>query len=438
MALAQITIRRGTTAEWAAANPVLGDGEMGYDSTLKRVKVGDGASSWVGLGWSTMAPGEVQSVLDAATIIDQADTPTDASVANLITTPGSQTSTQLFTAIVGGLSDPASDIGAAGRSMIADGFTNRTSSFANPEFTRANGGAPVFTRAGSPFASDFNSLYWPCVVDARAMFGASALDEFYLYASSNHEPIHNKSGVALFSGPTELGPWTYRGRVYRDDVSGQQTETPTVFADPTREYKAIMLYQQENVAGAVGGQTTMWAVSNDGVNWTRGGIAIDIPSDWPSDGHTGYVHVVRIGDKLFAHGLAGGYSWPMWAISESTDGRRWRMQREPLSAGTDIIGESGRRIEWNMTNIVPWRGRAWWIGLTNKQPTWESPRDCRIAVAPISDDLRSLSARPEVQLYPPQGAENVQYHSVFAFVGRDARLYLYYQVDNSFYAGVVN
>lgn len=98
MALAQITIRRGTTAEWAAANPVLGDGEMGYDSTLKRVKVGDGVSSWVGLGWSTMAPGEVQSVLTAATIIDQADTPTDASVANLITTPGSQTNTQLSAA----------------------------------------------------------------------------------------------------------------------------------------------------------------------------------------------------------------------------------------------------------------------------------------------------------------------------------------------------
>ncbi|WP_323986184.1 sialate O-acetylesterase [Microbacterium plantarum] len=99
MALAQITIRRGTTAEWAAANPVLGDGEMGYDSTLKRVKVGDGVVSWVGLGWSTMSPGEVQSVLTAATIIDQADTPTDASVANLITTPGSQTNTQLSTAI---------------------------------------------------------------------------------------------------------------------------------------------------------------------------------------------------------------------------------------------------------------------------------------------------------------------------------------------------
>lgn len=41
--------RRGTTAEWTAANPVLGDGELGYDRTTGEVRVGDGVATWTAL-----------------------------------------------------------------------------------------------------------------------------------------------------------------------------------------------------------------------------------------------------------------------------------------------------------------------------------------------------------------------------------------------------
>lgn len=41
-----IQLRRGTSAEWAAANPVLAFGEPGYDSTLKIIKVGNGVTAW--------------------------------------------------------------------------------------------------------------------------------------------------------------------------------------------------------------------------------------------------------------------------------------------------------------------------------------------------------------------------------------------------------
>lgn len=41
--------RRGTTAEWTAANPVLGDGELGYNRTTGEVKIGDGTSTWTAL-----------------------------------------------------------------------------------------------------------------------------------------------------------------------------------------------------------------------------------------------------------------------------------------------------------------------------------------------------------------------------------------------------
>lgn len=38
--------RRGTAAEWSAANPVLGAGEIGYTTDTKVVKVGDGVTAW--------------------------------------------------------------------------------------------------------------------------------------------------------------------------------------------------------------------------------------------------------------------------------------------------------------------------------------------------------------------------------------------------------
>lgn len=44
--IAQILLRRGTAAEWAAANPVLALGEPGWDSTNDRFKVGNGHAAW--------------------------------------------------------------------------------------------------------------------------------------------------------------------------------------------------------------------------------------------------------------------------------------------------------------------------------------------------------------------------------------------------------
>lgn len=48
--IAQIQMRRGTSAEWAAAAPViLSAGEPGYDTTEKKMKVGDGSTEWANL-----------------------------------------------------------------------------------------------------------------------------------------------------------------------------------------------------------------------------------------------------------------------------------------------------------------------------------------------------------------------------------------------------
>lgn len=45
----QIQVRRGTTAQWAAANPILAAGEPGYDITLALFKIGNGTLHWLDL-----------------------------------------------------------------------------------------------------------------------------------------------------------------------------------------------------------------------------------------------------------------------------------------------------------------------------------------------------------------------------------------------------
>jgi hypothetical protein len=47
----RIQVRRGTTSQWNTANPTLEEGEIGYNSTLGQIKVGDGASVWADLDY---------------------------------------------------------------------------------------------------------------------------------------------------------------------------------------------------------------------------------------------------------------------------------------------------------------------------------------------------------------------------------------------------
>jgi len=47
----RIQVRRGTTSQWNTANPTLEEGEIGYNSTLGQIKVGDGATVWADLDY---------------------------------------------------------------------------------------------------------------------------------------------------------------------------------------------------------------------------------------------------------------------------------------------------------------------------------------------------------------------------------------------------
>lgn len=50
-AITTIQFRRGTAAQWTAANPVLAAGEMGWEQDSGEFKIGDGTTAWASLGY---------------------------------------------------------------------------------------------------------------------------------------------------------------------------------------------------------------------------------------------------------------------------------------------------------------------------------------------------------------------------------------------------
>ncbi len=53
----EIQLRRGAAADWTSADPVLAQGEMGYETDTGKSKVGDGSTSWTGLAYFTTGAG---------------------------------------------------------------------------------------------------------------------------------------------------------------------------------------------------------------------------------------------------------------------------------------------------------------------------------------------------------------------------------------------
>jgi hypothetical protein len=67
MAHTEIRFRRGKAAFWESENPILRDGEPGYEKDTRKLKVGDGSTPWRDLPYSA----------GGAPISDPGDTPVD-------------------------------------------------------------------------------------------------------------------------------------------------------------------------------------------------------------------------------------------------------------------------------------------------------------------------------------------------------------------------
>ena len=59
----KIQLRRDTTANWASSNPTLSQGEIGYELTTGKIKIGTGTTAWNSLSYLTIATSSVTGTL---------------------------------------------------------------------------------------------------------------------------------------------------------------------------------------------------------------------------------------------------------------------------------------------------------------------------------------------------------------------------------------
>ena len=64
-------MRRDTNANWSNANPVLSEGELGFETDTKRFKLGDGVTAWNNLNYYDKLIHLTQDEYDALTEEEQ-------------------------------------------------------------------------------------------------------------------------------------------------------------------------------------------------------------------------------------------------------------------------------------------------------------------------------------------------------------------------------
>lgn len=61
----KILLRRGTAAQWASANPILGSGELGVETDTLKFKIGNGTSTWTQLtSYANITPSDLTSAIN--------------------------------------------------------------------------------------------------------------------------------------------------------------------------------------------------------------------------------------------------------------------------------------------------------------------------------------------------------------------------------------
>ena len=247
--------------------------------------------------------------------------------------------------------------------------------------------APVFSKSDQAAIS----IYWPWLFDATVI----GVNKIYLYYSTDHAANHADSGIYLASADDITGPWTQHGRVYRDDVSGEQSETPSVVWDE-KNNRMVMYYQQAGVG--TGQQSTLWATSTDGFNWVRQGIATQMMSTGqPGDGHTGYFKPFRFAGSMYGYSLYGGTDRGRYAIWRGSDFGTWTPDPRLIGKMPDKCMnlpqyENGWFPKIFVGDVINWNGSPWWIGLVGPSTAGGGSNAHRICAAPLREDLRNLSA----------------------------------------------
>ncbi|QYR20815.1 hypothetical protein KZ483_24155 [Paenibacillus sp. sptzw28] len=284
---------------------------------------------------------------------------------------------------------------------------------------------PVFKRNDAPWLKNAGyKMYWPWVVpNMRSILGSAALDDIYLYYSSDH--ASGNGGIGLATAPRPEGPYTDRGMIYVDLSFGNQTETPCVVWNP--DTNLFHLYYQQSGVGRT--QETCLATSPNGFNnWTlvkQGCIHVE-DVDFPGDGHTGYAKVFRLGKTWVAQHLMGGGNYGRFGISYSKDGITWQTDPRPMSNFADWTEASDYRKIESVSTPFKFRGELWTTYSTSLLESGGVNTDRNIYVGPLKDLRKPAALYPTVPV-GSAGAWDVGTVASPHVIEWDGALYMFYQ-----------
>jgi len=179
-------LRRGLAAEWTADNPILADGEPGFESDTGKFKFGNGVAAWNSLSYFiTLA--EIQALIDAAVIEGtEGDSAYEVAVANGFV----GTEAAWLASLVG----PTGATGATG-STGATGATGATGP-QGPAGADASMANPTWTGTGTFSGRQIITQDTLSISSGSVAVDASLGNRFTLAATTNFTLSNPTNGIA--------------------------------------------------------------------------------------------------------------------------------------------------------------------------------------------------------------------------------------------------
>lgn len=289
------------------------------------------------------------------------------------------------------------------------------------------------------------SIMWPWVIKTDRI--ASPLAKYYMYYSTDH----GNGGIRMSYSNSLTSGWTLYGQVFNDPSGLGSTESPSIIWD-SEDANFKMYYQNfgakfggSDSIGAIGIQSTLCAISTNGLAWTKDPyFIVDLPNTntQAGDGHTGYFLPFKTKRGLFAYSLYGGTNsntMVLWHAKGKLGGalgtnnfisNSWHSDRIGLGYGVDMTqgGElAGRAINWLSSFVVESDGTEYLISLFDNLVSGGTAKSACLVCTPISSNYKAIINRPQIIWRPTETWESVDIRTVTPFV-ENGILYVFYSI----------
>ena len=272
-----------------------------------------------------------------------------------------------------------------------------------------------------------STIYWCWVIRVDDKI-KNPLGKYYMYYSTDHA---GASGfISLAYSDDLLSGWKNYGKIFKN--GGYETETPSVMWDDNTNKFIMYFHSASSYKGEA--QTSYYTTSVDGINFGPSAaklLNLDM-TRLSGDGHNGYFHPFKIGNKYIAYHLLGGGDQPRFAISYSDDGYNWVTDHRQIGY---FCLRNNRFMSPNHCTIINKYGIKWLIGINTNFTSGSTSKDAYVGIVPMQDLYTPIGHN--IKLFDLDGENetpNIRQVSVYQ---EDSKLYVYYQCDNNLHCAII-